>query len=404
MDEKDRVLLTYLQKGLPLTPRPFDVWSAKIGADSAELLVRIQRLKKEGTFGGIKAILDPRALHYQSAWVAVRIGQERHLPPNATSTSCGNFEISDRSQAPAEAVLKDWPSAQCSPEGLESRTEVFWQHPGVIYGCEREDEFNVWFYIAAPADHDLELHVRCLEKLAGTRGTLFLPVRQVFKGTDLLSSLDAETFPAMNERFEKRQTVRFSDLTVRLGPECQVPAEAVLKDWPSAEEIEMIRQLQEPFPFTDEPYRKIAADLGITEAQALERIKSLAKSGCLKRIGSFLKPAAVPPSARTLVVWQIPEEKLERIGSAIAEFGEVLYADRRPAFTEFPYSLYTMILAGTSAELEVLTRRMQDRIGKWPYRVLATIRELKKERMKYFPKELDAWWRASRHVAETAFN
>jgi DNA-binding Lrp family transcriptional regulator len=344
MDEKDRLLLTHLQKGLPLTLRPFDVWSAKIGIDSAELLVRIQRLKKEGTVGEIKAILDPRAFHYQSAWVAV----------------------------------------QCGPEGFESHTEVFWRHPGVIYGCERGHEFNLWFFIAAPAGHDLELHVRCLEKLAGARRTLFLPVRRVFKGNDLLSSLDAETFPAMNERFEKRQTVRSSDLT--------------------AEEIGTIRKLQEPFPLTDEPYRKIAADLGITEAQALERIKSLAKRGCLKRIGSFLKPAAVLPGARTLVVWQIPEEKLERIGPEIAEFGEVLYADRRPAFPEFPYSLYTMILAGTPAELEVLTRRMQDRIGKWPYRVLVTARELKKERMKYFPEELDVWWRESRHVAETAFH
>ncbi len=362
MDEKDRLLLTYLQNGLPLTPRPFDVWSAKIGADTAEILVRMQRLKKEGTFEGIKAILEPRALHYQSAWVAVRLGEEHQVSPGDVPNERHSARIG---------------------EDLESRTEVFWQHPGVIYGCEREHEFNVWFFIAAPADHDLELHVRCLEKLAGARRTLFLPVRKVFKGTDLLSSWDAETFPAMNERFEKRQTVGSSDLTI--------------------EEIGMIRQLQEPFPFTDEPYRKIAADLGITEVQALERIKSLAKKGCLKRIGSFFKSVVVLPSTRALVVWQIPEEKLERIGPEIAEFGEVLYADRRPAFTEFPYTLYTMIRAGTSAELEVLARRIQDRIGKWPYRVMVTTRELKKEQMKYFPKELDAWWRESRHVAETEF-
>jgi len=210
-----------------------------------------------------------------------------------------------------------------------------------------------------------------------------LPVRKVYKGTDLLSSLDAETFPDMSERFEKRQPAKFLGLT--------------------PEEIGMIRQLQEPFPLTDEPYRKIASDLGITEAQALERMKALVAKRCLKKIGSFLKPAAIVPEIRTLVVWQIPEEKFERIGSEIADFGEVLYADRRPAFTEFPYSLYTMIRAGTSAELEVSTRRIQDRIGKWPYRVLVTTRELQKKRMKYFPNELDVWWRASRHVAETAY-
>jgi DNA-binding Lrp family transcriptional regulator len=339
MDEKDRLLLTYLQNGLPLTPRPFGVWAAKLGTDTADLLVRIQRLKKEGNLGGIRAVLDPRAFHYQSAWVAARIGQE-----------------------------------------LESRSEIFWQHPGVVYGCEREHELNVWFFIAAPADHDLELHVRCLEKLAGAQMTLFLPVRKVFKGTDLLSSLSTGAFPAMNERFEKRQQARSSDLTL--------------------EEVGMIRELQEPFPLTDEPYQQIARDLGITETQALERMKSLVNKGCLKKIGSFLKTAVVVPETGTLVVWQIPEEKLERIGPEIAEFREVLYADRRPAYPEFPYSLYTMIRAETAAELEVVTRRMQDRIGKWPYRVLVTTRELKKTAMKYFPKELDGWWQGSRQLTE----
>ena len=124
----------------------------------------------------------------------------------------------------------------------------------------------------------------------------------------------------------------------------------------------------------------------------------------IPRIGSFLKPVAPPLETRTLVVWQIPEEQLERIGPEIAEFREVLYADRRPAYTEFPYSLYTMIRAETAAELEVVTRRMQDRIGKWPHRVLATTRELKKVEMRYFPKDLDVWWQGSRHVAETAFH
>jgi len=348
MDEKDRLLLAYLRQGLPLTPRPFDAGAAKIGVDAAELLVRIQRLKKEGALGGIKAILEPRAFHYQSAWVAMRA----EVGPDPTE--------------------------------LVSRAEVLWQHPGIVYGCERDHEFNLWFFIAVPEGHDLELHVQCLEKLAGVPRALFLPVRKIFKGTDLLNLLDAETFSGINERFEKRQTAGHSDLTV--------------------EEIGMIRQLQEPFPLTDEPYRKIASDLGATEAHVLEWMKALIAKGCLKRIGSFQNSVAIVPEARTLVVWQIPEEKLERIGPGIAEFGEVLYADRRPAFAEFPYSLYTMIRAGTSAELEVSIRRMQDRIGKWPCRVLRTVRELAKKQMKYFPKELDMWWHTSRHIAETAYH
>ena len=199
-----------------------------------------------------------------------------------------------------------------------------------------------------------------------------------------MSSWDAGTFPSASERFEKRSTTEPSGLTL--------------------EEIRMIRQLQEAFPLTDEPYRKIAADLGMTENEALERIKALVKKGCLKRIGSFLKPAAAIPVEKTLVVWQIPEEKLERIGPEIAGFSEVLYADRRPALPEFPYALYTVLRSGTPGEFGALTRRIQDRIGKWPFRVLTTVREFKKERIKYFPKELDVWWRQNSPVIEAAFN
>jgi hypothetical protein len=63
-----------------------------------------------------------------------------------------------------------------------------------------------------------------------------------------------------------------------------------------------------------------------------------------------------------------------------------------------------MVRASTLAELEVLVRRVQDRIGKWPYRILMTTHELKKNPMKYFPKELDRWWYENRHVAEAAFH
>lgn len=343
MDEKDRLLLACLENGLSFVSHPFDIWASKTGMDSAEVLVRIQRLKNEGLSGGIEAVLDPRALRYPSAWGAVRVG----VGEGAT------------------------------------RAEAFWRHPGVVYGCEREGEFNVWFRIAVPPGHDLEAHVRCLEALAGAK-VLFLPVGKVFKGTDLLSALDAPAFPVLYERFEKQKPATSSDLTEG--------------------EITMLRKLQEPFPLTDEPYRKIAAELGITEAEALERISSLAKRGCLKRIGGSFRNSVSSSGEEKLVVWQIPEEKLEKIGPEITGYKEVLYADRRPAFPEFPYSFSMVVRAGTPVELEVLIRRIQDRIGKWPYRELVTVRVLKKERMVYFPGALDAWWRENRHAGEEAFH
>ena len=343
MDEKDRLLLTYLHNGVPLVERPFGVLAEKTGVDGAEILVRIQRLMQEGLLTGVRAVFDFRMFHYQSSWVAMR------------------FESSE----------------------LDANTEIILQHPGVIYACERDHDFNFWFYLAVPAGHDLELHVRCLEKLSGAKEALLLPVRKVLKGTDLLSVLDAVAFPEMGEHYEKRQKICPPELT--------------------KEEMEIIFGLQEPFPLTDEPFRKIAREVNLPEAKVFDTIKVLVQKGFLRRIGSFSRTPAAGFPPKTLVVWQIPEEKLERIENGINEFEEVLYGDRRPSYPGFPHSLYTMIRAGNAAELEVVTRRIQDKIGKWPHRVLETVRELKKTGMKYFPKGLDVWWEQSRHMVETVF-
>jgi DNA-binding Lrp family transcriptional regulator len=344
MDEKDRLLLTCLQSGLPLTPRPFDIWASKTGMDGAELLVRMQRLKREGIFGGIQAILDPKTFRYQSAWGAMRF----------------------------------------SPERLESGAEILGRHPGVLYSCERRHSLNVWFFIALPQEQNLELHIRCMEKISGAEQSLFLPVRRILKGTSLLGVIAPEISPGMPEFFESCSQKRSVDL--------------------KAEEIQVIRQLQEPFPLTDEPFRKIARDLGITEMQALDRMKALVEKKCLRPIGSSSKPALIEPSPNAMVVWQIPEEKIERIAPEIPELDKVIYADQREAFPEFPFSLYTMVRDRSASELELAIRRMQDRFGKWPHQELVTVREFKKERMRYFPKELDAWWQENRQAAETAFH
>ena len=146
----------------------------------------------------------------------------------------------------------------------------------------------------------------------------------------------------------------------------------------------------------------MAADLGITENEMRARLRCLTDRGYLQRIGS-VAVRRTPQGVKKLVVWQIPEEKLERIGAEIGGFPEVLYADRRPSYPDFPFSFYTWIRASTDAELEVAARRMQDRMGRWPHQELKTVREFKKDAIRYFPKALEVWWQHSRSAVETAF-
>ena len=332
-----------LHSGLSLVRQPFEQLAVSAGLDAAEVFVRIQRLRNEGALTEIQPFWDPRKFHYQSAWVAMRF----------------------------------------DPSNLISKTGSLMDHPGVIYACGRNHEFNLWFFIAVPVEHDLEMHVRCLEKMSGAEQALFLPVRKVYKGTDLLNVLDGKTFRPMGERFDKWKEGRAPELT--------------------SEEIEMVRGAQH-FPLTDEPYRKIAADLGLTEAQVLERLKSLTKKGCLRRIGSLTPLAPASAKEITLVAWQVPEEKAERLGSEVAAFEEVLYADHRTAFPAFPYSLYTVLRYGSAAEFEGTLCRIEERVGKWARTTLETSQEFKKIRLEYFSKELEAWWARHHTTVETAFD
>lgn len=343
IEEKDRLLLSHLQKGLPLSNRPFAALGAKTGLDAADVLLRVEKLRREGFLNGIEAVWDGRVFRYQGAWAAMRFNKEE----------------------------------------FDQKAKIVGEHPGVIYSAERGHDFNFWFFLAVPAGHDLESHVRVLEKQTAAKAGIFLPLRKVLKGSGLLRSLEGSVYGFVPEHFEEEHSPGVSGL--------------------SLDEIRAIRVMQGDLPVTDEPYRQAAEGLGISGEKFLDLLNGLVKKGCLKRIGARLAARRQEINSKTLVVWKIPDEKLMKVAEFFSECREVVYADLRPDYPEFPYSVYTLIKAGDPAQLEVLVRRIEDGIGKWPYKTVRLVRKIKKIPVRYFPKELDAWWVRNRPLVETAY-
>lgn len=343
MDEKDRLLWTYLHNGLAWVRRPFEELAAKTGLNSAEVFVRIQRLKKEGFLRDIGPVWDSRRFHYQSAWGVLWV---------------------------------ESPNTSLKLEGLL-------EHPGVFYVCERKELLNIWFFIAVPAEHDLELHVQCLGKMVDAVETWVLPVQKIYKGTNFLSAWDEKTFCPMGEYFLKRHRAKFENLM--------------------PEQIEMIRNLQD-FSLTDEPYDRIAGNMGLSPEDFIENVKELVQQGYLRRMGTWGPP---PPSQetkiKTLVAWQVPGEKVDFVGEEAAGLEEVLFAEHRAALPSFSYSFYTVLQTGKGHDFGAALRRVEGRIGNWPRKIMMTIREFKKTPVKYFPQGLDMWWDRHRAVIETAY-
>lgn len=333
MDDIDRQLLTQLQKDIPLETRPFEAIGKKIGVDGAEVLLRINRLKTGKVIRQISAIFDTKSLGYKSTLVAMRFPEDK----------------------------------------LDQGAAVINQHPGVSHNYRRNHDFNLWFTVAVPPADSLEEHIQILHEASGADKTLILPTLKLFKigvKLDLTGKESKQENP--DEIYDERRRRKTApDLTPL--------------------EIDVIRVLQEDLPLTDEPYRRMAAELNLTENQLFETAKSFIQRGYLRRFAAILHHRQAGFAANAMVVWQVAEEKQDEVGSKMALFREVSHCYKRPVYPEFPYSLYTMIHAPKVSDCEKIAEQIEEKVGKWARFSLLSTKEYKKIRLKYFTKELDEW-------------
>ena len=86
----------------------------------------------------------------------------------------------------------------------------------------------------------------------------------------------------------------------------------------------IINTLQDGFPICDAPYEKVAAQLGISEAELLARLGALLADGTLTRFGP-LYHAERMGGALTLAALQVRAADFERITHIVNAFPEVAH-------------------------------------------------------------------------------
>lgn len=68
--------------------------------------------------------------------------------------------------------------------------------------------------------------------------------------------------------------------------------------------------IQTAFPLTPRPYASIGAQLGLTEAETLARVRALRGKGVIRRLGANFQSGALGFRS-TLCAAKVPEEKLD---------------------------------------------------------------------------------------------
>lgn len=325
LDLIDRRLLNLLQGSFPLVERPFAALAAELGISEEETLARARRLRDEGVIRHLSGIFDVFRLGYRSALVACVV----------------------------------------APERLDEVAAIVSAHPGVSHNYSREHRFNLWFVMAVPGDRDFEAAVDALVRRAGVETYHILPAQRLFKIAveyDMVGGTAAAPRRSNGHRKTGRRPL-------------------------TEEEKQIVRLLQEDLPLVSRPFAPAAGALGVSEAELLARLDALREEGIMRRFAAVLRHQEAGFESNGMVCWRPPEDRVEAAGEQLAADPRVSHCYWRPTFDDWPYPLFSMVHAQERAEVERVARELAEATGVCDYAILFSVREYKKERVKYFVEE-----------------
>lgn len=112
------------------------------------------------------------------------------------------------------------------------------------------------------------------------------------------------------------------------------------------------------------PYARIAAELGTTEADVCRRLEGMVERGVIKRLGVVVRHHELGFGANAMVVWDVPDVDVARIGRRIAVFPFVTLCYRRPRRPPvWPYNLFCMIHGKDREWVEARIAHLNSEVG-----------------------------------------
>lgn len=229
------------------------------------------------------------------------------------------------------------------PEQLEAVAQTVNRFPEVNHNYEREHRFNLWFVVTAGSEGRLQAALGAIEQAAGYP-VLRLPLEQEFH-IDLGFSLNGGRKPAPVAR-EFTPPRPLEELERRL-----------------------VMALQEGLPFFIRPFQVLAQRVGCEEIEVLERIRRWCDEGIIKRFGVVVRHHELGFNANAMLVHDIPDAEVERIGNLLAQAEDVTLCYRRPrVLPEWPYNLFCMIHGQAREEVEARIATLRTEAGLQDYR------------------------------------
>ena len=288
LDAVDARLVDEYQSGFPVAERPFRAVGDELGVSETEALDRVRRLYDRGVFRRFGAVLNP--------------------PVVGSSTLAAVKAPDDRFDEVAAVVNG---------------------HRQVNHNYRRDHEWNMWFVVTASTRERRDAILDDIEARTGC-SVLNLPML-----TDYYIDLE---FPVFNADAFARESLESTDASATRISE---DAAGDLTDL----EARVLLDIQGGFPLTATPYRDVAEAVGASVTGVLDAIERLRADGCIKRVGCIVNHVVTGFSNNCMVVWDVPDDRLDELGERVGELPYVTLCYHRPRRPDqgWSYDLFTMI-------------------------------------------------------------
>ncbi|MBI4741707.1 MAG: Lrp/AsnC family transcriptional regulator [Betaproteobacteria bacterium] len=293
-------LLNDFQRNFPLCTAPFAELAVKLGVAEGAVLRMLEQLRREGKISRVGAVFAPK-----------RIG------------------------ASTLAAIA------APPEKLAAVAEVVNRFPEVNHNYEREHRYNLWFVVTAGSEGRLQAALGAIEQ-AAAYPVLKLPLLQEYH-IDLGFALDGKGGKK---------------------PPCR-PAPTFVPPTALGElERRLVMALQEGLPLFIRPFSVLASRVGCDESEVLERIRRWCEEGVIKRFGVVVRHHELGYTANAMLVQDVPDEAVGRVGEMLAGEPAVTLCYRRPRVRpDWPYNLFCMIHGQERQDVEAKIAELRERLG-----------------------------------------
>ena len=146
----------------------------------------------------------------------------------------------------------------------------------------------------------------------------------------------------------------------------------------------IVKILREDLPIVEKPFKKLAESYNLEEEELINTILNFMREGIIRHFGAIVKHDKVGYISNAMVAWEVKEEEIDRVGNLIASFPEVTHCYKRVSTDKWPYNLYAMIHGKSKEEFEEIIKKITELIKAEKYTVLFSLKEFKKDTMKYF--------------------